>query len=224
MPAAAIGEHDEALAIARSKLLARLPYNGAQPFQANEHLSMTIQHAIVAFPTFDSSADIESVRRDFDPQATLLPAHVTLVFPFIAAHDTAFLREHIVAAIAVMSPFDIAVAAPSVEDGGYLFLRLTQGRERIVELHDRLYTGALRSHLLPEHPYEAHITVGRLDSSEALTTAAAAAKARLVSPLRGRIDAVSLFRLADGFGTVACTLPFSEPPDEHAVGDAGARP
>lgn len=43
---------------------------------------MTVQRAIIAFPNIDAHEEIESVRREFDPLASLLDAHVTLVFHF----------------------------------------------------------------------------------------------------------------------------------------------
>ena len=42
------------------------------------------QYAVVAFPQSDALARVEALRRRFDPQALLLPAHVTLVFSFTA--------------------------------------------------------------------------------------------------------------------------------------------
>jgi hypothetical protein len=41
---------------------------------------MTVQHAIVVFPEFDAADRIELVRRQFDPLAAGIKAHVTLAF------------------------------------------------------------------------------------------------------------------------------------------------
>ena len=170
---------------------------------------MTAQHAIVIFPAFAAAEQIESVRQDFDPLATLLPAHVTLVFPFADILEPASLREHVIAAAERTPPFDIAAAAPTAEDDGYLFLRITDGRETIVALHDRLYTGILRTHLSLAHAYDPHVTVGRVGSREALDAATATARSRLVSPLRARVDSVSIFRLDQGAGTVVSVIPLT---------------
>lgn len=43
---------------------------------------MAPQYAIVAFPAFDCADSVEAIRRKLDPQAGLLAAHITLVFPF----------------------------------------------------------------------------------------------------------------------------------------------
>ena len=173
---------------------------------------MTVHHAIVAFPAFDASVPIEAVRRAFDPQASLLPAHVTLVFPFVASHETATLREHISSGIVGVTPFEVALAPPSAELDAYLFLRVHSGRERIVDLHDRLYSGPLEPHLSPAHVYEPHVTVGRLNSTDALAAAVTAARATLATPLRAVIDSVTLFRIEDGLGSVEFSIPLVRPP------------
>ena len=105
---------------------------------------MTVQNAIVLFPVFESSEEIEDLRRAYDPLASVLPAHVTVVFPFVDTAASRVLHEHSLAAIGIFPSFDIAVATPTPEDGGYLFLRVTEGRKQVVELHDRLYTGPRR--------------------------------------------------------------------------------
>jgi 2'-5' RNA ligase len=168
---------------------------------------MTVQHAIVTFPSFDASEALESVRRQFDPLASLLDAHVTLVFPFEENVSADFLREHIVAATAGATPFEIALAAPTSEDDGYLFLRIVDGRERIVDLHRRLYSGRLASHLSKTRTYQPHVTIGRLDSSERLGPAAEEARARLIPPLLGRVDSVSVFQVDGTVGSVTLTVP-----------------
>lgn len=170
---------------------------------------MSLQHAIVLFPAFDAAAEIETLRRAYDPQATVLPAHVTVVFPFTNADAATFLYDHIAASIAGMTPFDIALATPTPEDGGYLFLRVTEGRDRVVELHDRLYRGPLLEHRSVTHDYEPHVTVGRLDSSEALRTAASAACRRLQSPLHAHINEVALFEIGAGLGRIVTTVPLN---------------
>jgi 2'-5' RNA ligase len=166
---------------------------------------MTIHHAIVAFPALDAAESIESIRRAFDPQASLLPAHITLVFPFAAPLETA-LREHIASTLMGVSPFDIALGPPSAEEGGYLFLRVGSGRQRIVDLHDRLYSGPLQSYLSTTQAYEPHVTVGRLSSPEGRADALAMARASLTMPLRGRIDGVALFCIENGAGRVEFTF------------------
>jgi hypothetical protein len=64
--------------------------------------------------------------------------------------------------------------------GGYLLRRIVDGREQIVELHDRLYTDRLARHLSRAHVYDPHVTVGRLEAHEQLEAAVIDGRARLV--------------------------------------------
>jgi len=65
---------------------------------------MTVQHAIVLFPALDAAADIEALRLAYDPLAPVLPAHVTVVFPFADANAPTFLCDHVVTYLAGMAP------------------------------------------------------------------------------------------------------------------------
>jgi 2'-5' RNA ligase len=57
---------------------------------------MTAQYAIVAYPTLEFANQVEAVRQRFDPLASVLNAHVTLVFPFTArAEVVAGLQPHV---------------------------------------------------------------------------------------------------------------------------------
>lgn len=177
---------------------------------------MLIQHAIVLFPVFDTVAEIETLRRAYDPHASLLPAHVTVVFPFADAEAANLLGNHIATTLAGIPAFGITLATPTPEEGGYLFLRLTEGRDRVLEMHDRLYTGPLLAHRSAKHRYEPHVTVGRLDSPEALRAAVGAARLRLRSPLHAHIDKVSVFEIGAGGGRIVNAVPLNAPPRSHS--------
>jgi 2'-5' RNA ligase len=168
---------------------------------------MTTQYAIVAFPEFAEPNAVEAVRRAFDPQATLLPAHITIVFPFVAPRSGAVLRDHIASCIVRVSCFDVMLAPPSPADDGYLFLRVSSGRDRIIDLHHRFYSGPLESELSTSRPYEPHITVGRLHSPEALASALVTARAQLPTPLHACIHRVHLFCIEASGGRVELSLP-----------------
>ena len=170
---------------------------------------MTVQYAIVAFPTFDSPEAIEGVRQVFDPHASLLPAHITLVFPFTASQDAASLRAHLHALIATTSGFDVTLAPPSVEQDQYLCLRVEAGRRQVIDLHDTLYSGPLQPYLSLTHPYDPHVTIGRLPSLDALTAAAVVARERLPATSRALIESVSLFSFEDSVGRVEFTVPLA---------------
>lgn len=156
---------------------------------------MTVRYAIVAFPVLDAAGVVESVRRRFDPLASMLSAHITLVFPFTDAASEADLAKHIAVVAAGQRAFDITLANISVEDGGYVFLNVEAGVDVLCQLHDRLYTDLLESYLSSTHEYRPHITIGRFPDPEQMKLAAEEARTHLTLPLRGKVDEVALFRL-----------------------------
>lgn len=171
---------------------------------------MTVQYAIVAFPRLAAAEQIEAVRRRFDPLASVLRAHVTLVFPFADDALAPLLEPHVREAIVGMSAFDLTLTAPVATDGGYLFLNVAEGAEPLVELHSRLYAGALAPHRSTAHVYQPHITVGHLGTPEQLAVAAEAARSALPAPGAGRIHEVAIFALNQPqFGAVQFTVPLS---------------
>jgi 2'-5' RNA ligase len=120
--------------------------------------------ALVAYPTLEERDRlwIESIRARHDPQALLISAHFTLVFPveleveMVAAHASSRLRD------ACSIPFVLrrAEAVPDTIGGGcHVFLVPQEGREALTALHDRLYEGVLRPHLREDVPFPPHVTV-----------------------------------------------------------------
>ena len=73
----------------------------------------------------------------------------------------------------------------------HLFLVPDEGRDAIVDLHDRLYRGPLAPQLRPGLPYMPHVTLGRaqgLDRARALCTALQAD----APTIRGRLGALTV--------------------------------
>jgi 2'-5' RNA ligase len=135
-----------------------------------------VSHAIVTFPVTPGIERIEFLRRLFDPLARVIPAHVTLVFPFESQLPAATLRAHVEQMSIGTRPFDVELNDVTVVDDEYVFLDVGSGREQLIELHDRLYTGPLARHLSDRHVFRPHITLGRLREPEALATAVAEAR------------------------------------------------
>lgn len=73
-------------------------------------------------------------------------------------------------------PFDVELNDVTVVEDEYVFLDVGAGRQQLIELHDRLYTGPLARHLSETHVFRPHITLGRLREPEALATAVAKAR------------------------------------------------
>jgi 2'-5' RNA ligase len=80
-------------------------------------------------------------------------------------------------AVVSIGPFSLALREVTGHDGENLFLNVKRGRDELLALHDRLYTGPLAAFLEPDHTYLPHLTVGRLSDPAAFAAAFAAALA-----------------------------------------------
>ena len=49
---------------------------------------------------------------------------------------------------------------------GYIFLNVEKGKEEIIQIHNILYSGNLRSQLDSSRSYVPHLTVGRIKNQE----------------------------------------------------------
>lgn len=140
----------------------------------------TVKRAIVILPRFDGLDQIEQLRLRFDPLASRIDPHITLVFPFESALSADQLRAHMQQAIQGMAPFPMRLQGITGHGGEYLFLNVVRGVDRLSELHDRLYSGPLAAYLRPEIPYHPHVTVGRLADPTEFSNALA-----IVQEMRG---------------------------------------
>ncbi|MGH0484334.1 2'-5' RNA ligase family protein [Bacillus mycoides] len=110
--------------------------------------------------------EIESMREKHDPLFELISPHITIVFPFESSISNDELELHILKVAKEVHPIEIEFANRISSKGEYLFLEVERGKEKIEELHDRLYTGPLLQFFRTDIPYIPHVTVGRKDSAE----------------------------------------------------------
>ncbi|CAH2463990.1 MULTISPECIES: 2'-5' RNA ligase family protein [Bacillus] len=113
--------------------------------------------------------EIESMREKYDPLFGLIPPHITIVFPFESSVSNDDLKLHILNVSKGIHTIEIEFASRISSEGDYLFLEVERGKEKIEELHDRLYTGPLLQFLRTDIPYIPHVTVGRKGSAELAT-------------------------------------------------------
>jgi 2'-5' RNA ligase len=124
-----------------------------------------VKLAVVAYPRLRVAdrAWIESIRAQHDPQAGLIAAHVTLVFPadHIEAGELAnFLRG----CLHGEGTIDIVLTKITlVEETGsaYCFIEPEQGADRLIALYDRLHRGPLAAHRAVNKVFRPHITIAR---------------------------------------------------------------
>jgi 2'-5' RNA ligase len=103
---------------------------------------------------------IASFRRRYDPTVDLVGPHLTLVFPVPASLGHEAIRTHVADVLARTPAFDIRLHGLEVSWDHFLFLAVTEGRERVIALHDELYTGILQPYLWTEQPYLPHVGLG----------------------------------------------------------------
>lgn len=123
------------------------------------------------FPTFENGQVIDKIRELYDPLASCVRPHITIVFPFDSFIETVELREHLSSVLTDIAPFEIILKGitPTNNFGKYLFLNIQKGRDEIIELHKRLYTGILQNYYpewLKGKDFFPHMTVGSFDSQE----------------------------------------------------------
>ncbi len=166
--------------------------------------------AIVVFPEGEALTAVDGLRRRFDPLAQLIPAHITLVFPFVDDLGPSQLVAHLRQAVEHRPPFDTHFEGADIDvEGEYLLLPARAGREELTDLHERLYRGPLAIHRSRAHVYQPHITIGRIADEAARTSALALARAQLPA-FHASIRDLAVFRLESasaGFVELRVPLP-----------------
>ncbi|SHE93917.1 2'-5' RNA ligase [Seinonella peptonophila] len=130
-----------------------------------------IKRAINLFLPFSNTHQIQEWRKRYDPLYALIPPHITLVFPFESEHPSSLLKKHVQQIAHETSSFSIQLQGITGTIEQYLFLRVVQGNDLIIHLHDDLYTSVLLPYLNRQYFYAPHVTVGRFEQREAFKQA-----------------------------------------------------
>ncbi|MGA2588181.1 MAG: 2'-5' RNA ligase family protein [Candidatus Aminicenantales bacterium] len=152
------------------------------------------KRAIVIFPKFEELHLLRQLRRQFDPLANTIEPHMTLVFPFESHLSAEHLQTHIQQAVQGVGPFPVQLHGIIGSEGEYLFLNVKRGNDRLIELHDRLYSGALAAYLSVEHTFIPHLTVGRLGNKAAFLSALEEAR-KIRTIFQTVIEEVAVYRV-----------------------------
>lgn len=172
-------------------------------------MSSAVRRAIVIFPACAALPDIEALRAAYDPLAQRVSAHLTLVFPFESIIGTPEIADHLRAAVAGVGPFAMTLRRITGSDGEYLFLNVEHGKDALIALHDRLYSGLLAPFLSPAHVYVPHLTVGRLANPAAFRAALHHAQrvADALGSMEAEIRAISSYLIpSDGQRRIECNI------------------
>lgn len=128
---------------------------------------------IMIFPEFHNMDVIHFYRDQYDPLSALVKPHITLVFPFQSDISNDSLNRYLNEKLMNIRPFEITLHGVSKqldELGNYLFLNIIEGKEHILEIHEKLYSGVLKEYNKGQ-PYCPHLTLGKLDTIEKLERA-----------------------------------------------------
>ena len=157
--------------------------------------------AIVIFPEFqpEQRTLIDRLRASYDPLASAIAPHVTLVFPFEALLSAGDLLAHMRASVATIAPFAVELRGVTGQEDEYLFLNVKRGNDEIIALHDQLYTGPLAPYRSPRYTYTPHLTVGRLTPGEGFDTALAEAST-LTETFQTTIREITGYRISAAGG------------------------
>ena len=99
-------------------------------------------------------------REKYEPYASLLPAHLTFIFPLEESFGLANFKAHIVKVLEHWQPFDMHFCKLEKTWDHWLFLGAEEGNDKAIALHDELYQGPLKPYLREDLPYTPHIALG----------------------------------------------------------------
>ena len=148
--------------------------------------------AVAWFPRFEGIGRVEEFRRRHDPAAHLIPAHVSLVFPFPTSLTRLQVETHVKRVVSRFPPIAVTFRSVRPAASEFAFLMASRGAEAVTELHDRLYTRAFAPHLRRDLEYAAHITLARYAELAALDTAVEAARELFRVEMRDTLREVTL--------------------------------
>jgi 2'-5' RNA ligase len=161
---------------------------------AKVSLTRAPKRVVVSFPKIDNLgewAQVLAVRDQYDPLASAIAPHLTLVFPFEDSLSDSALHAHVARMVSDIPCFAVMLGEITAHENEYLFLNVKRGNDQLIHLHDALYSGVLASHLARSLTFVPHITVGRLSPGH-LPTALESTRA-FTSPIHARVDTVSAY-------------------------------
>ena len=110
---------------------------------------------------------IERVRKKYVPNYENFEPHITLVYSF-DFQDQDKLKKHIHESLKDFEPFKISLEGlQKSAKGYYLYLLVNKGKEKIVNLHEKLNSGLLNNFRNTNMPrYIAHLSIGVFENEE----------------------------------------------------------
>ena len=127
--------------------------------------------AVAWFPQFEALDEIEAFRARHDPMASLIPAHLTLVFPFSTSLTRLQVETHVKRVASRWPRIPASFRAVRMHANEFVFLMASRGSQSLTALHDKLYSRSFLPYLRRDLAYEPHITIARSADFAALEAA-----------------------------------------------------
>ena len=115
--------------------------------------------SLVYYPGIELKG-FHAFRNKYEPFSSLLPEHLTFVFPVPESIGEEDLTYHILEVLSSWKPFRVHFSNLEKTIDHWLFWTIGEGNELVSRLHDELYTGILAPHLREDLPYSPHIGLG----------------------------------------------------------------
>ena len=115
--------------------------------------------ALVHFPDIQDKR-FHAFRNKYDPYASLLREHISLIFNVPESIGLEMYTEHVHSILTKWNPFKVTIAGFHKTVDHWLLLTITDGNEKVVKLHDAFYTGILSPYLRKDLPFIPHIGLG----------------------------------------------------------------
>ena len=122
-------------------------------------------YVIVIYPNLEDDSKIQELRKKYSPYYNVIKPHITLVFPF-PDMDMEEVENHVSKILKNFTQFNLRLVGLVKSFDNWLFLGIEEGNDKIVELHDQLYTGILREHLRKDIEFIPHVGLGLFKTDE----------------------------------------------------------
>lgn len=116
-------------------------------------------YSLLHRPNIDTSL-IDSFQKRYDPYHKLAGAHFALIFPTPDKLAKESLIEHVKNVLKNWKSFEVHIKGLEKSWDNWLFLTVQQGNDKLIKLHDELYSGIMTPFLRKDLKYSPHISLG----------------------------------------------------------------
>ena len=126
---------------------------------------------ILIFPKFENVEKIQNVRKKYDELYDLIEPHITVAFPFSNDISDKELKIKLIEILKKVKPFKITCEGVSLRKDNrigkyYIFLNITEGKEKINDILQKIYNKILSNVDIKKYNYEPHLTLGTTQNQQ----------------------------------------------------------